>query len=63
MAEPMLTLKDELADVIFSCGEREMLRLCKDGRITIRGEQVATNKEAYLAFIEWLEASKPSALD
>ena len=49
-------------DITFSCEEKEMLRLCKDGRILIRGEKVATNIEAYKAFIDWMNESSGTRL-
>jgi len=49
-------------DITFSCEEKEMLRLCGDGRIIIRGEKVATNVEAYKAFIDWMNESSGTRL-
>ncbi len=38
-----------------------MLTLRSDGTITIRGEPVATNREAYLAFTRWLTEESAAA--
>jgi len=49
-------------DITFSCEEKEMLRLCEDGQIIIRGEKVATNVEAYKAFIDWMNMLQATRL-
>ena len=49
-------------DITFSCDGKEMLRLCDDGRIIIRGEKVATNVEVYKAFIDWMNESSVTRL-
>ncbi len=35
-------------------GNPDMMRICSDGRIFIRGEEVATNREAYVKMCEML---------
>ena len=49
-------------NITFSCDGKEMLRLCEDGQIIIRGEKVATNVEAYKAFIDWMNESSGTCL-
>lgn len=40
-------------DVVFKCGQREVLRLCADGVVMLNGKEVANDVEIVSTFKQW----------
>jgi hypothetical protein len=52
---PMSPNAPEHGDIRFViAGGQEMMRLCGDGKVIVRGEQVDDNRAAYDAFMAWI---------
>lgn len=43
-------------NIVFSFADREVLKLCLDGRFFVWGRLVTTDVEAYRGFKAWLES-------
>ena len=45
-------------DMSFRVGEKEYIRICENGTFYVNNNEVATDKEIYNSFKEWIKTNK-----